>query len=87
MGFHNFFGEKIMFEGPVADPVKIRDPGFSLDFHWIFTGGATRGVINPSCPNKHTKIVLFGRARSRDEGTEFTRCAHRPLSQTRSSLY
>ena len=54
MGFHNFFGEKIIFGGPVADPVKIRDPGFlldSLDFHWIFTGGATRGVINSACPN------------------------------------
>ena len=40
MGFHNFFGEKIIFGGPVADPVKIRD-GFlldSLDFYWIFTG-------------------------------------------------
>jgi hypothetical protein len=41
MGFHNFFGQKIIFGGPVADPVKIRGPGFlldSLDFYWIFTG-------------------------------------------------
>ena len=44
MGFHNFFGQKIIFGGSVADPVKIRGPGFlldSLDFYWIpwiFTG-------------------------------------------------
>ena len=44
MGFHNFFGEKIIFGGVVSDPVKIRGPGFlldsldSLDFHWILTG-------------------------------------------------
>ena len=41
MGFHNFFGEKITFGGPVADPVKMQDPGFlldSLDFYWISTG-------------------------------------------------
>ena len=38
----------------MADLVKIRDPGFfldSLDFHWIFTGDATRGGNNSSCPN------------------------------------
>jgi hypothetical protein len=45
MGFHNLFGQKITFGGPVADPIKIRGPRFmpgflldSLDFHWIFTG-------------------------------------------------
>jgi hypothetical protein len=60
MGFHNFFGQKIIFGGPVADPVKIRGPGFlldfswipwiftgfSLDFHWIFNGGN-----DSSCPS------------------------------------
>ena len=65
MGFHNFFGQKIIFGGPVADPVKIRGPGFLLDFswipwiftgfsldsHWIFGGGETRGGNNSSCPN------------------------------------
>ena len=44
MGFHSFFGQKIISGGSVADPVKIRGPGFlldSLDFYWIpwiFTG-------------------------------------------------
>ena len=53
MGFHKFSGGEIIFGGPMADPVKIPDPGFllgSLDFHWIFIGGATRGVITSSCP-------------------------------------
>ena len=43
----------------MADPVKNRDPGFllgSLDFHWIFTGGATRGVITSSCPNTFLEV-------------------------------
>ena len=48
MGFHNFFGQKIILGGPVADPVKIRGPGFlldSLDFYWIFTGFSLVGKI------------------------------------------
>ena len=60
MGFHSFFGQKIISGGSVADPVKIRGPGFlldSLDFHWIFTGGETRGGNNSSCPNIFPEVT------------------------------